>query len=80
MDRVRHEPFHEGLSAQIMHTGSYSAEISTVATLHEFISVSGCTLSGRHHEIHLGDPGRAKPESMKTIIRQPVRSVSPPTH
>jgi hypothetical protein len=27
---------------------------------------------GRHHEIYMGDPRRAAPEKLKTIIRHPV--------
>ena len=29
-----------------------------------------------HHEIYLGDPRRTKPESLKTVVRHPVRPVS----
>ncbi|MGH9591815.1 MAG: GyrI-like domain-containing protein, partial [Bryobacteraceae bacterium] len=29
--------------------------------------------SGNHHEIYLSDPRRVPPESLKTILRQPVR-------
>jgi hypothetical protein len=27
---------------------------------------------GKHHEIYLGDPRRAAPEKLKTILRQPI--------
>jgi len=40
--------------------------------LHAFVAEQGCRLSGRHHEIYLGDPRRAAPEKLRTIIRQPV--------
>lgn len=30
-------------------------------------------MTGRHHEIYLGDPRRAAPERLRTILRQPVR-------
>jgi len=43
-----------------------------VATLHRFIAECGLALSGRHHEIYLGDPRRTAPERLRTIIRQPV--------
>jgi hypothetical protein len=29
-------------------------------------------MRGKHHEIYLGDPRRAAPERLRTIIRQPV--------
>jgi hypothetical protein len=30
-------------------------------------------LTGKHHEIYLGDPNKAAPEKLKTVIRQPIR-------
>jgi hypothetical protein len=35
----------------------------------------GYTFAGKHHEIYIGDPNRAKPENLKTIIRQPVQRI-----
>lgn len=72
IDRVRLERFAEGRCAQIMHLGPYSVEGPTVATLHAFIADQGCVLTGKHHEIYLGDPRRAAPERLRTIVRQPV--------
>ncbi len=71
-DRVRFEIFDEGRSAQIMHVGPYSAEAPTIAILHTFIADQGLRLRGLHHEIYLGDPRRADPAKLRTIIRQPV--------
>ena len=71
---VRLETFHEGLAAQIMHIGPYSAEAPTVQKLHDFIRAEGGAFDGRvqkHHELYLGDPRRAAPEKLKTVIRQP---------
>ncbi len=73
LSQVRFESFHEGLCAQIMHLGPYSAERPTVDRLHQFIVDSGHQLIGRHHEIYLGDPRRAKPEKLKTVLRQPMK-------
>jgi hypothetical protein len=72
LDRIRLERFTEGRCAQILHVGPYSAEGPTVATLHAFIAANGCALSGKHHEIYLGDPRRAAPQKLRTILRQPV--------
>ena len=71
-DRVRFEVYDEGLAAQIMHIGPYAAEAPTIAALHEFISAQGMERRGLHHEIYLGDPRKADPAKLKTIIRQPV--------
>jgi len=70
--RVRFERFAEGLAAQIMHIGPYSAEGPTIRQLHAFIAEQGCERAGKHHEIYLSDPKRSAPERMKTIVRQPV--------
>ncbi len=72
LDSARLEEFAEGLSAQTMHVGPYSAEGPTIARLHSFIKEKGLHTRGRHHEIYLGDPRRAAPEKLRTIVRQPV--------
>lgn len=73
LSRVRFEPYAEGWAAQILHIGPYSAEGPTVARLHEFIQQNGHTLSGKHHEIYLGDPRKTAPEKLHTVIRQPFQ-------
>ena len=73
LDGLRLERFAEGLSAQVLHVGPYSAEGPTLRALHEFIAEQGRELAGKHHEIYLGDPARSAPENLKTIIRQPMR-------
>jgi hypothetical protein len=73
--RVRLERFAEGLAAQIMHHGPYSEEAPTIERLHAWVEEQGYELRGRHHEIYLGDPRRAAPERLKTVIRHPVREV-----
>ena len=72
LDLVRFEHWAEGLSAQIMHVGPYSAEGPTIERMHEAIAAAGYQLRGRHHEIYLGDPRRAAPDKLRTILRQPV--------
>lgn len=70
---LRLASFREGLAAQIMYVGPYAAEGPTIARLHEFIRDQGHVLSGKHHEIYLGDPRRSAPQNLKTVIRQPIR-------
>ncbi|HVF08881.1 MAG TPA: GyrI-like domain-containing protein [Actinomycetota bacterium] len=74
LDGLVFQRFHEGLCAQIMHVGPYSAEGPTIERLHDFIVEQGFSLGGKHHEIYLGDPRRSAPERLKTVIRQPVAS------
>jgi hypothetical protein len=69
---LRFERFHEGLSMQIMHVGPYSSEPATIDKMHAYAAENGYALRGKHHEIYLGDPRRAAPEKLKTILRQPI--------
>lgn len=75
VDKVRLEPYHEGLSVQIMHIGSYDDEGPIIAEMHyDFIPENGFVENGKHHEIYLSDPRRVAPEKLKTVLRQPVRA------
>ncbi|HET7495862.1 MAG TPA: GyrI-like domain-containing protein [Candidatus Limnocylindrales bacterium] len=74
-DRIRLARFEEGLAGQVLHIGPYRDEGPTIERLHAFIHERGFSFDGRrekHHEIYLGDPRRAAPEKLRTIIRQPV--------
>ena len=74
LDEVRLESYYEGQSAQIMHLGPFSEEGPTIDKVHNFIEKQNGKFDGfnqKHHEIYLSDPRRSKPESMKTVIRQP---------
>lgn len=62
----------EGKCAQVLHIGPYAEETPTIERLHAFIEKQGLRLRGKHHEIYLGDPRRAAPDKLQTIIRQPV--------
>lgn len=73
-EHVRLDTYDEGLAAQVMHVGPYSEEGPTIQLLHDFIAAEGYERHGIHHEIYLGDPRRAKPENLRTIVRQPIRS------
>jgi hypothetical protein len=73
--RLRFERFREGLSMQVMHVGPYSAEAATIEKMQAFARENGYALRGKHHEIYLGDPRRAQPEKLKTVLRQPVERV-----
>lgn len=75
LEKARLERYHEGLSVQILHIGSYDEEAPTLARLHsEFLPENGYIENGLHHEIYLSDPRRVSPEKLKTILRQPVKT------
>lgn len=71
-EKVRLESFREGLCVQTMHIGPYAAEPETIARMKDFAREHGYVPCGRHHEIYLGNPLRARPERLKTILRHPV--------
>ncbi len=75
LDAAKLVRFDEGLSAQVLHVGPYAEETATIELLAEWIGTQGYAPRGRHHEIYLSDPGRTKPERLRTIIRQPVAPV-----
>lgn len=67
--------FHEGLSIQIMHIGPYADEGPTLDVMRVFARENGYRFRGKHHEIYIGDPRRAKPENLKTVLRHPVEKI-----
>ncbi|MFO7622719.1 MAG: GyrI-like domain-containing protein [Anaerolineales bacterium] len=72
IERLRFETFQERLCLQIMHIGPYATEPATLKKMEEFARENGFAYHGKHHEIYLGDPRRADPEKLKTILRHPV--------
>ncbi len=72
VERLRLERFAEGLSVQMMHVGPYADEPRTFELMRTFAASQGFSLCGKHHEIYLGDPRRAAPEKLKTVLRHPV--------
>ena len=70
--RLRLEAFEEGPCIQVMHVGPYAAEPATVEKMDAFAREHGYLLHGKHHEIYLGNPLRAQPEKLKTILRHPI--------
>ncbi|WP_033440615.1 GyrI-like domain-containing protein [Saccharothrix sp. NRRL B-16314] len=71
---VRHERLEEGTCAQVLHIGSYDDETPILATLHdEYLAANDLVMTGLHHEVYIGDPRRAEPAKLKTVLRQPVR-------
>ncbi len=67
----------EGLCVQCMHIGPYDTEPETVEKIERFIAEQGFRSdfsdNRYHHEIYLGDPRRAAPGKLKTVLRHPIR-------
>jgi hypothetical protein len=69
---LRIETLAEGAVAQVLHVGPYAEERPTIERLHAAIATAGLRPRGRHHELYLGDPSRAAPAKLRTLVRQPV--------
>ena len=76
LSNVRLEHFEEGLCVQTMHIGPYATEPATIERMRAFAEENGyrdCIREDRkHHEIYLGDPRKADPAKMKTVLRHPI--------
>lgn len=73
LPKLRFEAYSEGTCLQLLHIGSYDDEAPKLASLHnEYMPKHSLSFNGHHHEIYLGDPRKAAPEKLKTILRQPV--------
>jgi hypothetical protein len=70
--RVRLGTLDEGRVAQLLHVGPYAAERPSIERLHAAIEAAGLRPRGAHQEMYLGDPSRAAPERLRTILRHPV--------
>lgn len=63
----------EGHVVQMLHVGPYDREQPTIAALHAYAAEHGLAVSGKHHEIYISDPGRTRPEKLRTVIRFPIK-------
>jgi hypothetical protein len=79
LSKLRLAEFEEGLCMQTMHVGPYASEPATVERMRVFALETGIQdqvgLGGKHHEIYLGDPRKADPAKLKTVLRHPVKKV-----
>ncbi len=77
--KVEFFTYEDGECVQCMHIGPYDAEPATIRKMEAFAEENGYEAdidSGRyHHEIYLGDPRKAAPGRLRTVIRQPVRKI-----
>ena len=58
-----------------MHLGPYATEMETIAKMDDFAAANGYVMHGKHHEIYMGDPRKAAPEKLKTVLRHPVHKI-----
>ena len=75
---MRLECLDEGLSVQTLHVGPYDDEAPVLDAMHhDFMPSQSLRMTGRHHEIYLGDARRTAPDKLGTILRQPVTPTLP---
>jgi len=79
LNKVRLAHFEEGLCVQTMHVGPYATEPATIDRMKEYMQANGLQDNvgpkGKHHEIYIGDPRKAAPDKMKTVLRHPVEKI-----
>lgn len=77
LQAVALEPYHEGCALQRLYFGPYVDEAPLLIDLHDrFMPEQGYQPAGLHHEIYLNDPRKVAPEKIRTLLRQPVRSLA----
>ena len=76
LSRLRLDSFEEGQTVQMMHIGPYATEPTSLASMLTLAAEQGyhdrVGLGGKHHEIYLGDPRKADPSKLKTVLRHPI--------
>lgn len=79
LSKLRLADFEEGTCVQIMHIGLYATEPATVDRMRAYAQENGYRdlvgNGGKHHEIYLGDPRKADPAKLKTVLRHPVEKI-----
>ncbi len=77
LSKVRLSHFEEGICAQMMHIGPYATEPATIEIMRAFAAENGYRdnvgPNGLHHEIYIGDPRKADPAKLKTVVRHPLK-------
>jgi hypothetical protein len=74
IDQLRVQPLTEGHCLQVMHLGPYNTVGSSYELLFAHAHAHALATRGPCQEIYLGDPRRAAPERLKTIVRLPVQA------
>ena len=79
LSQLRLAHFEEGICMQMMHIGPYATEPTTIEIMRAFALENGYRdrvgPNGLHHEIYIGDPRKADPSKLKTILRHPLEKV-----
>ena len=70
LEKAKFETLADGHCIQMMHVGSYTNEPESFALMENFCEKNGWVRSSMlHREIYIGDPRKADPEKLKTVLR-----------
>ncbi len=72
LEELRSVWLEEGEVVEAPPAGPYATEPETMARMGAAAEAAGRETMGPHHEIYLGDPRRAAPERLRTVLREPV--------
>ena len=79
LSKLRLAHFEEGVCVQVMHIGPYATEPATIEQMRAYALENGYQDNvgpdGLHHEIYIGDPRKAAPEKLKTVLRHPLKKI-----
>lgn len=79
LSKLRSSHFEEGVCVQMMHIGPYATEPATIEIMRALAQENGYRdnvgPNGLHHEIYLGDPRKANPAKLKTVVRHPLAKI-----
>ncbi|HET9905057.1 MAG TPA: hypothetical protein VFQ23_00405 [Anaerolineales bacterium] len=70
----------KGLCMQMKHIKPYATEPLTINRMRAVAYENGrrdnVGPNGKHHEIYIGDPRKADPAKLKTVVRHPLEKVT----
>ena len=73
LDEVYFDEIEDGLSVQIMHTGSFDSEPLSFAKMKDFIKENDLEIKTLvHREIYLSDTRKVEKDKLKTVLRYSV--------
>lgn len=73
LDKIYLKDYSDGLSIQTINIGPYESIQDSMDNLQAYMEINNYIVNGPYHEIYIGNSRRAKPENLKTILRQPIK-------
>ncbi|MDE3192295.1 MAG: GyrI-like domain-containing protein [Chloroflexota bacterium] len=77
--RVRLDRLPRQRVGRILHVGPYATESASLAKVRDEIERHGLSCADRHAEVYLGDPRRARPDRLRTVLLRELAEEGPPS-